>query len=144
MKQILFVMFAGVAFAAAPAGFGHWTSQQLDDFQKSSTGKGLGKYGNHSIGMSHRDKSGEAELHETQNDIFLIRSGEADLIVGGAIPGRKQSAPNEFRGPKIEGGEKQHIAPGDIVHVPAGVPHQMLLAPGTTIDYVAIKVDAGK
>ena len=40
----------------------------------------------------------------------------------------------------VSGGEKHHVAPGDIVHIPANVPHQMLLDSGKHVTYFVIKV----
>ena len=45
----------------------------------------LGAYGNHSFLIAHREGDGEAELHETQNDVMVIESGEATLVVGGTV-----------------------------------------------------------
>ncbi len=38
------------------------------------------------------------------------------------------------------GGTKQEVAAGDVVHIPAGVPHQMLLPQGGTITYFVVKI----
>jgi quercetin dioxygenase-like cupin family protein len=40
----------------------------------------------------------------------------------------------------VEGGEKQKMGPGDILHIPPKTPHQMLLEPGTQITYFTLKV----
>ena len=102
----------------------------------------LGKFGNHTFQIAHREGSGEAELHEVQADLFIVQSGEATLVVGGTIPGSRASAPNEVRGPSIEGGEKKKLGPGDVVHIPPKVPHQLLLDSGKQFTYAIMKVDS--
>ena len=70
----------------------------------------------------------------------MVVSGTATLVVGGTMPGSKPTAPGEVRAPSVEGGERQKIAPGDILHIPAKTPHQVLLDPGTQITYFTLKV----
>ncbi|MFB3829713.1 MAG: hypothetical protein ACE15B_23285 [Bryobacteraceae bacterium] len=130
------IALAAVALTAAPAGFQVFRAADLK--APAKTGK-VANWGNHSMDLAHREKNGEAELHETQNDIFVVQSGAATLIVGGAVESPRKTAPGEIRGAGIKGGEKHAIAAGDIVHIPANTPHQMLVAKQVT--YAIIKVD---
>ncbi len=104
--------------------------------------EGLGNFGNHRANRVTRERSGQAEIHQRAADLFVVQAGEATLITGGRITGGKPTTPGEVRGAAIEGGQKQTIAAGDIVHVPAGVAHQVVLAPGGRITYFALKIDA--
>lgn len=132
----LLVALALPALAADPAGFRLWTASELKPpFATTS-------FGNHSVMLLRRDQSGLVELHERQADLLIIENGEATLVIGGSVNEPKHISPTEVRGPSSTGGERHHIAAGDIVHIPAGVPHQVLLDPGATITYVAVKVDA--
>jgi mannose-6-phosphate isomerase-like protein (cupin superfamily) len=81
-------------------------------------------------------------LHEKQADLIVVQSGQATIIIGGKVLNGKTTAANEIRGTSIEGGERQALKAGDIVHVPAKTPHQVLLDPGQTLDYVVLKVDS--
>ena len=150
MKKIALFMFAGIAAAALPAGYSHWTSAQIEASGKTLPAKmnsvkvateSLGAWGNHSMILIHREASGQAELHETQADILVIQSGDGSIVIGGTIPDGKKTTANEIRGSRIEGGEKQALHAGDVLHVPIKTPHQMLLEPGHKLDYLAIKVD---
>ena len=121
-------------------------SQQLDKLQKKLTGQkigleSLGHYANSSMQLIRRESSGSAELHQTKADILVVRDGEATLIEGGTIPSPKTTQPHEVRGESIQGGTRHTIGVGDVVHIPAGIPHQLLLAPGKTFSYLAIKID---
>ena len=54
----------------------------------------------------------------------------------------KTIKPHEVRGTSIEGGETKQLVPGDVVHIPAKVPHQLKIANGKTFTYLVIKVDS--
>jgi mannose-6-phosphate isomerase-like protein (cupin superfamily) len=92
--------------------------------------------------MSARDKSGQVEFHAHWTDHFAILSGEATLTVGGTAIGMKDTAPDEKRGIRIVGGKTMALHPGDMVIIPAGMPHWFQLAPGKKIVYFAIKTRA--
>jgi mannose-6-phosphate isomerase-like protein (cupin superfamily) len=70
-----------------------------------------------------------------------VISGSCTLVTGGTIPGQHVTQPHEIRGASISGGKKRRIGPGDFLTIPAGVPHQMLLDPGTEITYAVVKVN---
>jgi mannose-6-phosphate isomerase-like protein (cupin superfamily) len=148
---LVFLTWATLLDASAPDGFALWKGDavkksgeelagQLDD-QKFAW-KSLGTYGNHYMGISRREGDGSAEVHETQVDVWIVQAGEATLIVGGTMVQPKTVKPHEIRGPSIAGGEIKQLTPGDIIHIPAKVPHQLKIAPGKTFTYLVIKVDS--
>jgi mannose-6-phosphate isomerase-like protein (cupin superfamily) len=146
----VFVFAACASPAGAPAGFEIWPGAQMRGFTKTLAPKinaqkvatqQLGKWGNHLLMVAHREGPGEAELHEKQVDIFMVQSGEATLKVGGTVVNPKTTAPGEIRGPSINGGEEKKLAAGDVVHIPAKVPHQLLLDAGKQFTYAVVKVD---
>jgi len=148
---IALCMAAAALPAGPPAGFGYWKHAQLQGFAKSLGPKmsaqkvasqTLATYGNHSFLIAHREGDGEAELHETQNDVMVVESGAATLVVGGTIAGARSIAPHEIRGTSIRGGERVALAPGDVVHIPIKTPHQMLVASGQQITYFVVKIAA--
>jgi mannose-6-phosphate isomerase-like protein (cupin superfamily) len=150
-SRILLFSLTAVACAALPAGYSHWNAEQIQDRAKGLPAKmskvkvateSLGGWGNHSMSVVHREGSGEAELHQTQSDILFIRSGDAAIVIGGTIPNGRTTTAHEIRGPRIEGGEKQPLHPGDVLHIAPKTPHQMILEPGQKLDYYAVKVDA--
>lgn len=138
-------------FGADPQGFGLWKSTAIQHSAKELAGKidnqkfawqPLATYDNHLVGISHREADGSAELHETQTDIFIVEGGQATLIVGGTMVAPKTVQPHEIRGTSITGGSMHPLVPGDIVHIPAGVPHQLKIASGQKFTYAVIKIDA--
>src|SRR5579871_4773199 len=146
--RLIPVIFATAGLAAVPAGYSHWNASRMDERAKGLPAKmgkvkvateAMGGWGNHSMSLVHREGPGEAELHETQSDIMFIRSGEAAIVIGGTIPNGHHTTAHEVRGASIEGGEKQPLRPGDVLHIPPRTPHQMILEPGQKLDYVAVK-----
>jgi mannose-6-phosphate isomerase-like protein (cupin superfamily) len=133
---------------AEPAGYKYWSAAELKSMAKPLPNKADAKTSNENLAnfgadralMVHREGSGVAELHETESDLIVVVSGAGTLIVGGTMPGSKTTAAGEVRGPSIEGGERQKIAPGDILHIPPKTPHQVLLDPGAQITYFTLKV----
>lgn len=87
-----------------------------------------------------RTATGEPELHEEWDDVMLIQAGSGTLLAGGELRGARTSAPGELRGGEIRGGERQRLAAGDMMIVPAGTPHQFEVAPGESVTYLVIKV----
>ena len=138
-------------YAADPPGFVHWRSATLKGFEQKLAPKinaqkaaveQIGNFGNHVVLAVHRQGNGEVEIHETQVDVFVVQSGEAALIVGGKVEGGKPTGPGEIRGTSIQGGERVSLSAGDMVHIPAKLPHQVMVDPGKQITYLVVKVPA--
>ena len=100
----------------------------------------LKEYPQHFAMLSFRNRSGEAEVHERFADLFVVLSGAATLVTCGTVAGARIVASGETRGTAIEGGTKQSLRPGDVAHVPAGTPHQMLLQGEDTVTCLVLKV----
>jgi mannose-6-phosphate isomerase-like protein (cupin superfamily) len=154
LSLFLFLAFLATAMlpqASAPDGFALWKGDAVKksgeelatqlDGQKFGF-KPLGAYGNHNLGISRREGDGSAEVHETQVDVWIVQDGEATLIVGGTLVQPKTVKPHEIRGTSIDGGETRQLKPGDIVHIPVKIPHQLKIAPGKSFTYLVIKVDS--
>jgi mannose-6-phosphate isomerase-like protein (cupin superfamily) len=107
---------------------------------KGSSGATLADYGSHAIRISERTVSGGAEIHAHFDDVMMVLEGSATLITGGSVVDPHTNDAGETSGKKVENGVAQTISAGDIVHVPAGVPHQIIIAPGTIYKAIVIKV----
>ena len=107
---------------------------------KGSSGTTLADYGSHAIRISERTVSGGAEIHAHFDDVMMVLEGSATLITGGTVVDPHTSDAGETSGKKVENGTAQTISAGDIVHVSAGVPHQIIIAPGTVYKAIVIKV----
>jgi mannose-6-phosphate isomerase-like protein (cupin superfamily) len=96
--------------------------------------------GNRTFMVAHREGSGQAEWHEKQADVMTISTGEVTMVYGGTIVDEKTTAPGEKRGSSIKGGTEVKLGPGDVLHIPAQVPHQMKLDAGKQVTYFVTKV----
>ena len=96
------------------------------------------------IQMAVRVKSGQGEWHHDDADVLIGVEGSAEIITGGEIVNGKETAPGEIRGDSVKGGTKQPFGPGDIIRIEPQVAHQVILAPGTTVRYMAVKIHATK
>jgi mannose-6-phosphate isomerase-like protein (cupin superfamily) len=129
----------------------HWTSavlleraaylHKLARQGDGSASETLKEYPRHCAMLSFRSRDGEAEVHENFADVFYVLDGRATLVTGGAVAGARLVKPGETRGTSIEGGARQELRAGDVAHVPAGLPHQMLVAGEQTITCLVMKVE---
>jgi glc operon protein GlcG len=75
------------------------------------------------IHASRRDGPGLAEVHDDETDVIYVLDGVATLVTGGAVVEPRTTEPGQVRGPSIRGGVDRRLGKGDVVVVPAGVPH---------------------
>jgi uncharacterized RmlC-like cupin family protein len=89
------------------------------------------------VGVLHRGPTRPgaalgAISHSAVTEVFYIISGGGTLVTGGAVDNEQKFPPEtEFvrlavgpsSGGTFRGGDRRRIAPGDVVVVPAGVPH---------------------
>ena len=128
----------------------HTTQAQLLDKEKelkraAASGNGsasvkISDYSNHYTMLSYRSKNGGGEIHEKFADIFYVVHGNATLLSGGTLMNPSTASPGEMRGTGVEGGAKTPLHQGDFVHIPANVPHQLLVEDGQEFYYFVIKV----
>src|ERR1700733_5448838 len=100
----------------------------------------LNQYPNHFTMIALRSKNGGAEIHENYADFFLVVQGSAKLLTGGTVQDAKTLSPGEIRGKSVLNGVETTLNQGDIVHIPATVPHQLLLPESESFLYFVIKV----
>jgi hypothetical protein len=135
--------------AADPPGFALWKATDLqrhdaalsthvgDDHSSRET---LADFQSHRFRMLYRDADGNPEQHDAIIDIVLVQSGEGTLVLGGTMIGRRTTGPGELVGTRLEGGERHALGAGDIVHIPAGIPHSFLVPKGKHFSYVLLKI----
>ena len=129
----------------------HWSTAQLLKRAKhlqelaakgdGSASETLEKYPHHYTMLAFRQSSGGGELHQNFADIFFILDGRATIVTGGKLSDEKSTGPGEIRGKSVEDGTRQDVKAGDVVHIPAGMPHQTLVAQGDTVTYFVVKVE---
>lgn len=105
-----------------------------------SAGVVLARYRGHYTMLTARTKSGGGELHKHFADFLFVVAGEGTELTGGTMLAPKQLADGEVRGDGLEGATAHILRAGDVIHIPAGIPHQSIEAPGQTITIFVIKV----
>jgi len=78
---------------------------------------------NYRVGVFHRDVPGEVEVHAKDTDVFYVLEGSATFVTGGTFTTGKTTAPDEVRGPSMTSGNSRTITKGDVIIIPANVPH---------------------
>ena len=105
-----------------------------------SAGETIQEYPRHCAMLSFRSRDGQAEVHENFADLFVVIEGRATLVTGGTVACAESIGPGEIRGTSVEGGSRQELRAGDVAHVPAGTPHQMLVAGDQTVTCLVMKI----
>lgn len=114
--------------------------RKMAKFGEGSAGEILHEYPRHNVQLSVRLRSGIAEQHENFADLFFILDGKATLLSGGDLVKPSVIAPGETRGDALTGATEQELRPGDIAHIPAGTPHQIVLPGDATFAALVVKI----
>jgi len=125
--------------SASPAVSYFDQSVVADGFAKGSVLLDGSSGRNYMVHTSRREKPGQAEIHTKDTDIIYVLQGSATVITGGQSSDAKVTAPYELRGSSIQGGTERHIAKGDVLVIPNGVPHQFTQVTNPVL-YLAVKV----
>lgn len=152
MKSVLaiaLIVFSAPCIAQSPGKAEVFSSttirNQLDQLTQQSSAKGSGgatlaDYGALAIKLSERSVSGAAEIHAHFDDVMVVTEGKATLVTGGDLIDAHTVGDGEIAGTAIRNGVIQSIATGDVIHIPAGTPHQLLIPLGATYSALVIKV----
>lgn len=141
-------MFTSGSWAQS-AAVDHLTQSELlakglalepDAAQSGSASAKLAEYPHHYTMIALRKKDGAAEIHEKFADFFFVVRGKATLVTGGSVEEAKTVSPGEIKGTSVQGGTRTSLQKGDVVHIPANVPHQLLLPGHGEFIYFVIKV----
>ena len=100
----------------------------------------LAHYPGHYTMLTARTTSGGGELHQHFADFLFVIAGEGTELTGGSIQNPKDSPDGEVRGTGLVGATSHLLRKGDVIHIPAGTPHQAIEAPGQTITIYVVKV----
>jgi quercetin dioxygenase-like cupin family protein len=109
--------------------------------EQVAKGGSLATAPNLSITVAHRTEAGMAEVHDKETDTFYVLAGAATIVTGGKMLGGSTTGPGQQRGTGIDGGEARQLSAGDVMVIPAGVPHWFKEVP-SSIDYYVVKVIA--
>jgi glc operon protein GlcG len=91
------------------------------------------------VDAGRRTGPGEVEFHTSVTDIMYVLDGQATVVTGGEMVDGRQVGPGEYRASATRGGTSQRLARGDVMVIPAGVPHWFKEVPGP-LTYYVVKV----
>jgi uncharacterized protein GlcG (DUF336 family) len=93
------------------------------------------------LDAGRRDAPGEVEYHERVVDVMHVVEGTASVRTGGTMVDARETAPGEVRARAIEGGTSHRLSAGDVLAIPAGVPHQFTEVSDPFL-YFVVKVES--
>ena len=136
--------------APSPEGYVLWQSSHVDSVadrlerelgDQDMVWETVGNYEGHSVYLVLRGRTSRAELHETESDVQIGVRGNAVHVVGGELVDAESLPRKQQRGTSIRGGLQQTLGPGDIMHIPLGTPHQLIIDSTEPYMYLLIKID---
>ncbi len=83
----------------------------------------------------------KAEVHEKSADVWQVLKGEALFIISGELENKTLHKPNEWVADSIQGGREYSVKTGDVIDIPAGVPHQ-IDARGRRVELLIVKINS--
>jgi uncharacterized protein GlcG (DUF336 family) len=84
-----------------------------------------------------RTAPGEVEYHEHVADIMHVVEGSATVVTGGDLRDAREVGPGEVRAGAVEDGAARQLGSGDVLVIPAGVPHQFVAVSDPFLYFVA-------
>jgi mannose-6-phosphate isomerase-like protein (cupin superfamily) len=106
-----------------------------------SVGITLARYRGHYTMLTARTASGGAEVHKHFADFLFVLAGSGTELTGGTVVDAKEKPNGEVSGTRLEGAVARTLQKGDVIHIPAGTPHQAIEAPGQSITIYVVKVE---
>lgn len=135
---------------APPPDYAFWSAMVVEEVadrleeslgDKALVWETVGNYDGHSVYLVLRGKTGTAEIHETESDVQISVRGRATSVMGGELLNPEQLPRKQIRGSSIQDGLERELGPGDIMHIPPGLPHQLLIEASESYMYLLIKID---
>jgi mannose-6-phosphate isomerase-like protein (cupin superfamily) len=139
-KKLVLATFLTIAAASVGAQSRAVTYVDRDKVATAlANGGGLVTASNLTVSGNHRTGPGQVEVHDRETDIFYVVEGEATIVTGGTMIGGRQTAAGQSRGTDVQGGETRRLKKGDVMVIPAGIPHWFKEV-SPTINYLTVKV----
>ena len=100
----------------------------------------LKEYPQHSTMLCVRSRSSNVELHANVAVMFHVLDGRATLATGGVVDCAEPIVPGRIHGASIDWGTRYELRAGDVIHIPPGERHQILVTGERTVAYLAVKI----
>ncbi len=92
--------------------------------------------------LNRRAGPSEPEVHAEWDDLLVFQSGIGKVRFGGQLRGASLRGRKEKRGGELLGALTSTVEPGDVLRIPAGVPHQVEPLGDAPIVYLVVKLRA--
>ena len=89
--------------------------------------------------LNRRTTPSAPELHAEWDDLFIIQSGYGVLYHGGRLRDAVQRTPKEWAGGTLDSARATAVGPGDVVRIPAGIPHVVQPIGDAPLVYLVVK-----
>jgi mannose-6-phosphate isomerase-like protein (cupin superfamily) len=89
--------------------------------------------------LVRRTTSSKPEVHARWDDLVIVRSGTGVIELGDSLVGSTYRAPGERAGGKLTRSYQIVVRAGDIVRIPAAVPHAFVVSGAAALEYLVIK-----
>lgn len=83
--------------------------------------------------LEYRTMPAPPSVHLTNAEFIQIVSGAGTMTIGGTMNDPKSGTGGNSTGSGISGGDARKLAPGDMLIVPEGTPHQFSAIDGTLV-----------
>jgi glc operon protein GlcG len=108
--------------------------------QKFATGGLLLDAGPYKLDAGRREGPGEVEYHAHTVDVMHVVQGTATVLAGGEMVGVRSAGGGELRADSVTESRTHELAQGDVLAIPAGVPHQFTRVSDPFL-YFVVKVE---
>jgi mannose-6-phosphate isomerase-like protein (cupin superfamily) len=125
----------------------HWSSpvllervaylHKLARFGDGTASEEVKAFPGHSAMLSVRLRSGMVEVDEEFARFFIVLEGRATMVTGCKT---EKTGNSVIENSTSRSGSTQELRAGDVVHIPARTPHQMLLAGDRTLGCLVIRI----
>ena len=108
--------------------------------QRFATGGLLLDAGPYKLDAGRREGPGEVEYHAHTVDVMHVVQGTATVLTGGEMVGVRGAGDGELRADSVTGSRAHELSQGDVLAIPAGVPHQFTRVSNPFL-YFVVKVE---
>ncbi len=135
---------------ASSLSWNHWSApvlleriaylKKLARFGDGTASEELKTFPGHVAMLSVRLRSGTVEISDRFAQLFMVLEGHATVVIGGKTEETCNAGAGPAMNTTIINGSKQQLRAGDVVHIAAGAPYQLLLAGDKTLGYLVIRI----
>jgi hypothetical protein len=115
--------------------------KKMARYGDGSASETLREYPRHKAMLRFHSRDSDAEMLDDCAILLCVLAGSAVLATGGSLLRARPVEPGVMQGDSIEGGQRQQLKAGDVVHLPAGLAHQLLVAGEQTVACFAMKIE---